>query len=67
MSSKFTHQLCNEVSRQFWQREAEATAQAVEQSQREDMFPSYWESSRGCRSPLGTGFARPAAETEEPR
>jgi hypothetical protein len=67
MSSAFTKALCDAITRQFWQREAEATKQAVEQSQREDMFPSTWESSRGCRSPLGTGFARPAAEKEPQR
>jgi hypothetical protein len=64
MSSNFTKQLCNEISRQFWQQTAEITKQAVEQQAKDRMFPSTLESDRGCRSPLGTGFAKPAAEKE---
>jgi hypothetical protein len=67
MSSKFTHQLCDEVSRRWWQQTAEITKQAVEQQAKDRMFPSTLESDRGCGSPLGTGFAKPAAETKPTR
>lgn len=65
MSSKFTQQLCDEVSRRYWQREAEATAKAMDHLRKADMFPSTWETSRGAGSPLGTGFAKPAATEKE--
>jgi hypothetical protein len=67
VSSKFTQQLCDEVSRRWWQQEAECTAQALDQLRKSDWFPSTWETSRGAGSPLGTGFAKPAAEPNEPR
>jgi hypothetical protein len=65
MSSAFTKQLCDEVSRRWWQREAEATARALDQLRKSDWFPSTWETSRGAGSPLGTSFARPANETQK--
>jgi hypothetical protein len=63
MSSKFTQQLCDTVAREWWQREAELTKQAMDQLAKERMFPSSWGSGRQAVSPLG-GVARPAADKE---
>jgi hypothetical protein len=50
-----------------WARHQEALRLGLQEMHKADMFPSTVEGSRGAGSPLGTGFAKPAAEQKETR